>query len=58
VNEGMTLYCYTVTLYIILIYFRVSSPKIENSVINYSHLCRSKHARPLFIFKTEIFVEI
>jgi len=36
---------------------RVSSPKNEKSVINYSHSCRSKHSRPLLIFKnTKIFL--
>jgi len=30
---------------------RVSSPKNEKSVINYSHSCHSKHSRPLLIFK-------
>ncbi len=31
-----------------------SSPKNENSVINYSPSCRSKHVRPLFVFGTQI----
>ncbi len=31
-----------------------SSPKNENSVINYSPSCRPKHARPLFVFRTHI----
>ncbi len=32
----------------------VSSPKKENSVINYSPSCRSKPIRPSFIFRTHI----
>ncbi len=32
----------------------VSSPKNENSVINYSPSCLSKPIRPLFIFETQI----
>ncbi len=33
---------------------RVSSPKNESSVINYSPSCHSKSVRPLFIFGTQI----
>jgi len=35
-------------------HYRVSSPKNENSVINYSPSCRSKPVRPSFIFGTQI----
>ncbi len=34
--------------------YRDSSPKNENSVINYSPSCRSKPVRPSFIFGTQI----
>ncbi len=34
--------------------YRYSSPKNENSVINYSPWCRSKPVRPSLIFRTQI----
>ncbi len=39
---------------VISISYRVSSPKNENSVINYSPSCRSKSVRPSFIFRKQI----
>ncbi len=33
---------------------KVSSPINENSVLNYSTLCRSKPVKPLFLFRTQI----